>query len=56
MVEINQGDGSMERRLSQQRCPRCYSLLTYVSDDGHKTKYDCLVCHLKVVDVKGESE
>ena len=52
MSMIKQGDGSMARLLSQQRCPSCWSLLLIQSDDGYKKKYDCIVCGLKVVDVK----
>jgi hypothetical protein len=52
MSMIKQGDGSMARLLSQQRCPSCKSLLLAESDDGYKKKYDCIVCGLKVVDVK----
>lgn len=51
---IEQGDGSWEIRLSKQRCPRCYSLLTYKGEDLTKRRYECIVCKLKVVDVKGE--
>ena len=52
MSRIEQGDGSMARLLSQQRCPSCKSLMLIQSDDGYKKKYDCIVCGLKVVDVK----
>ena len=51
---IEQGDGSWEMRLSKQRCPRCYSLLTYKGEDLTKRRYECVVCNLKVIDVKGE--
>lgn len=52
MSIIEKGDGSMARLLSQQRCPRCHSLMLLLSDDKYKKKYDCIVCKLKVIDVK----
>lgn len=51
---IEQGDGSWQRHLSKERCPRCQCLLTYRGEDVTKRRYECLVCKLKVVDVKGD--
>lgn len=51
---IAQGDGSWQLKLSKQRCPRCYSLMAYKGEDLTKTRHECLVCKLKVVDVKGD--
>lgn len=56
MTITEKGDGSMARLLSQQRCPRCHSLMLIRSDDGYKKKYDCIVCELKVIDVKDNAE
>ncbi len=56
MSKIEPGNGSMARLLSQQRCPRCHSLMLIQSDDGYKKKYDCIVCGLKVIDVKENAE
>lgn len=56
MSKIESGDGSMARLLSQQRCPRCHSLLLIDSDDGYKKKYDCIVCGLRVIDVEEDKK
>ena len=51
MSMIEKGDGSMARLLSQQRCPRCHSLMLLRSDDGYKKKYDCIVCELSLIHI-----
>ena len=55
-MTIQKGDGSWERRLSKMRCPKCTSLLTYKGEDASRRRYECLVCKLQVVDVKGDNE
>jgi transposase-like protein len=55
-MTIQKGDGSWERRLSKMRCPKCTSLLTYKGEDISRRRYECLVCKLQVVDVKGDNE
>jgi len=56
MTIVEKGDGSWERRLSKMRCPKCTSLLTYKGEDLTRRRYECLVCKLKVVDVKEQTD
>lgn len=53
---IEQGNGSWQLYLSKQRCPRCYSLLTRRGEDISKVRYECIVCKLTVIDVKGSDD
>ena len=53
---IDEGDGSFERKLTNRQCPRCRSAIVLRRDDVHKREFDCTVCNLKIIDVKGESE
>ena len=53
---IDEGDGSFERKLKNNQCPRCRSAIKVLRDDVHKREYACTVCNLKIIDVKGESE
>lgn len=53
---IYEGDGSFERKLTNRQCPRCRSAIVLQRDDVHKREYDCTVCNLKIIDVKGDTE
>jgi len=53
---IDEGDGSFERKLNNRQCPRCRSAIRVVRDEAHKREYDCTVCNLKIIDVKGDTE
>jgi DNA-directed RNA polymerase subunit RPC12/RpoP len=53
---IDEGDGSFERKLKNNQCPRCRSTIELRRDDRHKREYECTVCSLKIIDVKGDTE
>jgi len=53
---IDEGDGSFERKLRNNQCPRCRSAIKLLRDDVHKREYACTVCNLKIIDVKGDTE
>ena len=53
---IDEGDGSFERKLTNRQCPRCRSAIVMRRDDVHKREFDCTVCNLKIIDVKGDTE
>ena len=53
---IDEGDGSFERKLKNNQCPRCRSAIKLLRDDVHKREYACSVCNLKIIDVKGDTE
>ncbi len=53
---IDEGDGSFERKLRNNQCPRCRSAIVLLRDDVHKREYECSVCNLKIIDVKGDTE
>ncbi len=53
---IDEGDGSFERKLTNRQCPRCRSAIVLRRDDVHKREFDCTVCNLKIIDVKGDTE
>ena len=53
---IDEGDGSFERKLRNNQCPRCRSAIKLLRDDVHKREYECSVCNLKIIDVKGDTE
>ena len=53
---IDEGDGSFERKLTNRQCPRCRSAIKLLRDDVHKREYECSVCNLKIIDVKGDTE
>ena len=53
---IDEGDGSFERLLRNNQCPRCRSAIVLLRDDVHKREYACSVCNLKIIDVKGDTE
>ena len=53
---IDEGDGSFERKLTNRQCPRCRSAIKVLRDDVHKREYECSVCNLKIIDVKGDTE
>ena len=53
---IYEGDGSFEQRLKNNQCPRCRSAIVLRRDNVHRREFDCTVCDLKIIDVKGESE
>ena len=53
---IDEGDGSFERKLNNNQCPRCRSLIVVKRDEKHKREYQCTACNLKIIDVKGDTE
>jgi DNA-directed RNA polymerase subunit RPC12/RpoP len=53
---IDQGDGSMHKRMTEGRCPICKSALEFISDDEIKTKFRCNVCRLRINDYKANKK
>ena len=53
---IVQGDGSMQKRRTEGRCPICKSALEFISDDEIKTKYRCNICGLRINDYKANNK
>ncbi len=47
---IEAGDGSWQRLLEQDRCPRCKSLMTKLMDGDVMVRRECLVCVLTIND------
>ncbi len=45
---IERGDGSMQRRLDDGRCPSCSTALDFVAGDDDRTQYACPVCRLRI--------
>jgi len=43
---IEEGDGSWQRLLEQDRCPKCKSLMTKLMDGDVRVRRECLVCNL----------
>ncbi len=43
---IEEGDGSWQRLLEQDRCPKCKSLMTKLMDGDVMVRRECLVCNL----------
>ena len=50
---IEAGDGSWQRLLEQDRCPRCKSLMTKLMDGDVMVRRECLVCVLTINDDAG---
>jgi len=53
---IYEGDGTFQRRLDNKQCPRCRCSIEVEREWAHKVKYNCRVCELTIIDIKGESE
>jgi hypothetical protein len=53
---IQAGDGSWQRMLDQDRCPKCRSLMTKLVSDKVVIKRECLVCNLTVNEMSSENE
>ena len=53
---IQAGDGSWQRMLDQDRCPKCKSLMTKLVSDKVVIKRECLVCNLTVNEMDSENE
>ena len=53
---ITQGDGSWQRMLDQDRCPKCRSLMTKLVNDKMMVKRECLVCNLTINEMDSEDE
>ena len=53
---IYEGDGTFQRRLDNRQCPRCRCSIEVEREWAHKVKYNCRVCELTIIDIKGESE
>ena len=53
---IQAGDGSWQRMLDQDRCPKCKSLMTKLVSDKVVVKRECLVCNLTVNEMSSENE
>ena len=45
---IAAGDGSWQRMLDQDRCPKCRSLMTKLVNEQMMVKRECLVCNLTI--------
>ncbi len=45
---IERGDGSMQRRLDDGRCPSCSTALDFVAGHDDRTQYACPVCQLRI--------
>ena len=53
---ITQGDGSWQRMLEQDRCPKCKSLMTKRVNDKMMVKRECLVCNLTISEMDRDNE
>jgi len=53
---IQAGDGSWERMLDQDRCPKCKSLMTKLVNERMVVKRECLVCNLTINEARDEDE
>jgi uncharacterized protein (DUF983 family) len=53
---IAAGDGSWQRLLDQDRCPKCRSLMTKLVSSGVMVKRECLVCNLTVNEMSRDDE
>ena len=50
------GDGSGQRMLDQDRCPKCRSLMTKLVSDKVVVKRECLVCNLTINEMDRDNE
>lgn len=53
---IQAGDGSWQRMLDQDRCPKCRSLMTKLVNDKMMVRRECLVCNLTINEARDEDE
>ena len=53
---IQAGDGSWQRMLDQDRCPKCRSLMTKLVSDKVVVKRQCLVYNLTVNEMDRDNE
>jgi len=53
---ITPGDGSWQRMLDQDRCPKCRSLMTKLVNEQKMVRRECLVCNLTINEMDGEDE
>lgn len=53
---IQAGDGSWQRMLDQDRCPKCKSLMTKLVNERMVVKRECLVCNLTINEARDEDE
>jgi Zn ribbon nucleic-acid-binding protein len=53
---IQAGDGSWQRMLDQDRCPKCRSLMTKLVNEQMITKRECLVCNLTINEMSRDNE
>lgn len=53
---IQAGDGSWQRMLDQDICPKCKSLMTKLVSDKVLVKRECLVCNLTVNEMSRDHE
>ena len=53
---IQAGDGSWQRMLDQDRCPKCRSLMTKRVNDKMMVKRECLVCNLTISEMDKDNE
>ena len=53
---IQAGDGSWQRMLDQDRCPKCRSLITKLVSDKVVVKRQCFVCNLTVNEMDRDNE
>ena len=53
---IQAGDGSWQRMLDQDRCPKCRSLMTKLVNEQMMVRRECLVCNLTINEARDEDE
>ena len=53
---IQAGDGSWQRMLEQDRCPKCRSLMTKLVNDKMMVRRECLVCNLTISEMDKDNE
>jgi len=53
---IQAGDGSWQRMLDQDRCPKCKSLMTKLVNDKMMVRRECLVCNLTISEMDKDNE
>ncbi len=53
---IQAGDGSWQRMLDQDRCPKCRSLMTKLVNEQKMVRRECLVCNLTINEMDKDNE
>ena len=53
---VQAGDGSWQRMLDQDRCPKCRSLMTKLVNDKMMVRRECLVCNLTISEMDKDNE